>query len=117
MAQPKVIERTSRKIARLPIPSGQIAEFCQRYQIVELALFGSVLRDDFGPNSDIDFLVTYAPDKRWQPWGDLPEQAEMEALLGRKVDWITRKMIEATANPIFRRAVLSEAEVIYAARG
>jgi predicted nucleotidyltransferase len=101
----------------LPITDSQISDFCRRYEIVELALFGSVVREDFGPESDIDFLATYAPDKRWQPWGDLPEQAEMEALLGRRVDWITKKMIESSANPIFRRAVLSEAEVIYAARG
>ena len=102
------------KTATLPISGERLADFCRRYQIVELALFGSVLRDDFRPDSDVDFLVTYAPDKRWQAWGALPEQAEMETLLGRKVDWITRKAVQANANPFFRRAVLKGAEVIYA---
>lgn len=100
----------------LPLAPKQLADFCNRYQILELALFGSILRDDFSPESDIDFLVTYAPDKRWQAWGDLPEQDEMETLLGRKIDWITRKSVEASANPFFRRVVLNEAEILYAAK-
>jgi predicted nucleotidyltransferase len=100
----------------IEIPDERLSEFCQRYQIVELALVGSVLRDDFRPGSDVDFLVTYAPDKRWEPWGDLPEQEEMEALIGRKVDWLTRKSLEQGNNPLFRRAVLSRVEVLYAAR-
>lgn len=100
----------------LPVSLEQLSNFCRRYQIVELALFGSVLRDDYNPSSDIDFLVTYAPDKCWQPWGDLPEQTEMEILLGRKVDWITRKSVEYSSNPLLRRAILKQAEVIYAAR-
>ena len=101
----------------LPLAPEQLTEFCRRYQIVELALFGSILREDYRPDSDVDFLVTYAPDKRWRPWGELPEQVEMETLLGRKVDWITRKSVEASANPLFRRAVLTQAEVIYASGG
>lgn len=97
----------------LEIADDQLAAFCQRYQIEQLALFGSILRDDFRSESDVDFLVTYASDKRWEPWGDLPEQREMEALLGRKVDWITRKSLEQASNPVFRNAVLGSVEVIY----
>lgn len=94
----------------------QIADFCRRWQIVELSLFGSVLRADFGPDSDVDFLVTYAPDKRREAWGRYPEQEELEALLGRKVDWITRKSVEQGRNPLFRREVFATAETIYAER-
>ena len=93
-----------------------LAEFCQRYQIEELTVFGSAIRDDFRPDSDVDFLVTYAPDKRRAPWFDLPEQDEMEELLGRKVDWLTKKSVERSRNPFFRRAVLRNYEVIYATR-
>ena len=98
------------------IPDVEIADFCRRWQIVELFLFGSILRPDFGPVSDVDFLVTYAPDKRREPWGHCPEQEEMEALIGRKVDWITRKSVEQGRNPLFRREVFSTAERIYAER-
>lgn len=89
-----------------------LAAFCRRWQITGLALFGSILRDDFGPDSDVDFLVTYATDKCREPWGYCPEQMAMEALLGRKVDWITRKSVEQGRNPLFRREVLNTAETI-----
>ena len=96
------------------IPDDTLTAFCCRWQITELALFGSILRSDFGPNSDIDFLVTYAPDKRREAWSYFPEQADMESLLGRKVDWITRKSVEQGRNPLFQREVLNTAETIYA---
>ncbi|MGE0825703.1 MAG: nucleotidyltransferase family protein [Candidatus Binatia bacterium] len=51
--------------ARIPLNRDQIAEFCQRWKIMEFALFGSVLRNDFGPNSDVAVLVTFAPDADW----------------------------------------------------
>jgi len=64
----------------------------------------------------VDFLVTYAPDKRREAWGYFPEQDEMEQLLGRKVDWITRKSVEQGRNPLFRREVLGTAKVIYSGK-
>lgn len=90
-----------------------LAEFCERYQIEELAVFGSAIRDDFRPDSNVDFLVTYAPDKRYAGWMDVPEQDEMEEMLGRKVDWLTKKTVERSRNPFFRREVLSNYEIIY----
>ena len=99
----------------IEIPDEHLQEFCRRWQITELAVFGSILRPDFRPESDVDFLVTYAPDKRRESWGYYPEQDEMEQLLGRKVDWLTRQSGERGRNPIFRREVLGTAEVIYAA--
>ena len=99
---------------RIAIPEEALRQFCRRWQIKELAVFGSSLRTDFRPDSDVDILVTYAPDKRYLPWGEMPEIQEMEALLGRKVDWLTRKSVEACRNPLFRREVLRTAEVIYA---
>ena len=78
-----------------------------------LALFDSILRADFGPESDVDFLVTYAPDKRREAWCRYPEQEELETLLGRQVDWITRKSVERGRNPLFRREVFGTAEIIY----
>ena len=91
-----------------------LAEFCKRYQIEELAVFGSAIRDDFRPDSDVDFLVTYADDKRWAGWYSFPEQDEIEELLGRKTDWLTKDTVQRSRNPFFRRDVLNHYEVIYA---
>jgi len=92
------------------------ADFCTRYQIVELASFGSAVRGELTPESDVDFLVTYAPDNKFLPWMQLPEVDEMESFSGRKVDWLLRSSIEESRNPIFRKEVLSTAQVVYAAR-
>ena len=100
----------------IEIPEEQLAAFCKRWQIQELALFGSVLRDDFRPDSDVDFLVTYAPDKEFAAWYAFPEQDEMEALLRRKTDWVLRDALEQSPNYLRRREILHSAEVIYAAR-
>ena len=99
---------------QLDIPDAVLREFCRRWQIVELALFGSALRTDFRPDTNVDFLVTYAPDKINLPWGERPEVDKMEKLLRRKVDWLSRDSVETGRNTIFKREVLSTAEVIYA---
>ncbi len=70
---------------------------------------------DFRPESDVDFLVTYTPERQWKAWGELPEQTEMEDLLGRKIDWVTRKSVEYSHSPLFRRAILKGTKVIYVA--
>ena len=64
----------------------EISEFCRRWQISELALFGSVLRDDFGPESDLDVLITFSPDADWGLLDHYQMQQELERLLGREVD-------------------------------
>jgi uncharacterized protein len=91
----------------------QIAEFCQRWQIIEFALFGSVLRDDFRPDSDIDALVTFAPESRWSlfDWVDMKE--ELEALFKRKVDIADK---EGLKNPYRRHEILQTLQVIYASK-
>ena len=94
----------------LGLPSAAITEFCRRHHIRRLALFGSVLRDDFRPDSDVDVLVEFDP-------AHIPGleffamQDELSALLGRKVDLNTPKFL----SPDFRDEVLAEAEVLYAA--
>lgn len=98
---------------RLAITSDQLAEFCQRYAIRELALFGSVLRDDFHANSDIDFLVSFQPDAKVSLINLIGIEDELKELLHRKVDLITKKAIENSSNWIRREAILSTAQVIY----
>ena len=93
----------------------QIAAFCKRWKICELALFGSVLRDDFTSDSDIDFLVRFAPDAEWSLLDHVQMEEELSALLNRRVDMVSRRAIEQSRNPIRRHAILSTARVLYAA--
>lgn len=100
---------------KITLPKEKIVEFCRRWKITEFALFGSVLRDDFGPTSDVDVLVTFASDARWSLLDHVEMQDELKALYGRKVDLVSRRGIERSRNPIRRRDILDSAEIIYAA--
>jgi hypothetical protein len=101
--------------ARIPIDRGQIEAFCWRWKIAELAFFGSVLRDDFRPDSDVDVLVTFAPDATWGLFDHVAMQDELSALLGRRVDLLTRRAVERSANAARRQAILDSAESYFVA--
>jgi predicted nucleotidyltransferase len=92
-----------------------LARFCEKWNVIELAVFGSVLRDDFRPESDIDVLVTFAPEAKRGLFVLADMQQELSALLGREVDLGTRDGVEQDANPYRRKGILQSAEVIYAA--
>ncbi|MDW8325850.1 MAG: nucleotidyltransferase family protein [Anaerolineales bacterium] len=98
----------------LPISTAVLREFCQRWRVKELALFGSILRDDFGPDSDVDLLVTFAPEADWGLLDHVRMEQELEALLGRRVDLLSRRAVERSTNPIRRRQILESARAIYA---
>lgn len=105
---------TSQRQLPLELPLEEIAAFCRRWQISEFALFGSVLRDDFGPESDIDVLVTFEPEAT--PVPDRQQmREELEAILGRPVDLVYRRVIERDPNYLLRKAILRSALVVYAA--
>jgi len=95
------------------VPEDRLAEFCRRWQIVEFALFGSAVRDDFGPESDVDVLVTFTPDAPWSLFELVEMQQELEGIFARKVHLIEEAALK---NPFRRRAILREKEVIYAAQ-
>jgi hypothetical protein len=95
--------------------SNKIAEFCQRWKIDELALFGSALRDDFRSDSDIDLLVTFAPDAKKGLFELAQMQTELENLFGRDVDLVSKRAIERSQNWIRRQNILETAQVIYVA--
>ena len=101
--------------ANITIPQAEIAAFCRKWHIVEMALFGSVLRDDFTPASDVDVLVRYAPDAPRSLKDFLAMHDELESLLGRNVEIINRESVERSANYIRRRAILNSARTIYVA--
>ena len=102
--------------ARLGVSEAQIAEFCQRWQLTELAVFGSVLRDDFRPDSDIDLLVRYGPALRRSLIDHIKLEEELTELLGRKVDLSSKLGVENSKNWIIRKNILGSAEVIYESR-
>lgn len=93
---------------KIDIPKKKIAEFCRRHRIRRLALFGSVLRDDFRPDSDVDLLVEFEPGAR-VGLAFITMQDELSELLGRKADLNT----PACLSRYFRKEVLDEAEVLY----
>lgn len=92
-----------------------IAGFCHKWKIAELAVFGSVLRSDFGPESDVDVLVRFDPAARHglSEWMEM--ERELEEILGRDVDLISRRSIEESRNYIRRKAILESVQVLYAA--
>jgi uncharacterized protein len=99
----------------IEVPKESIAEFCQKWKIVELSLFGSVLRDDFRPDSDVDVLVTFAPDGRYSLFDLVHIEEELEKMLGRKVDLVERRAIEQSENYIRRKHILNSAQTVYVA--
>jgi predicted nucleotidyltransferase len=102
--------------SNLEVSLEAIADFCQRWQIVELSLFGSILRDDFNPNSDIDFLFTFSPDAHWGLFKVMEMQQELEKLVCRPVDLVSKRAIERSENWLRRDAILENTEIIYEAR-
>lgn len=100
--------------AHIPLPMEAIRAFCQRWGIVELALFGSVLRTDFKADSDIDVLAQFGEGAHLTLYDLVAMGDELEAIFGRKVDLIDRKGIEESRNYLRRKIILDTARVIYA---
>lgn len=94
----------------LELPLDTLADFCRRWKIVELSIFGSALREDFGPKSDIDLLVEFAPDARIGLLAFAAIQRELSDLLGRRVDLVPKSGLK----PLIRDQVLASAKVLYA---
>ena len=97
---------------KISIDREKIAGFCSRWKILELSLFGSVLRDDFGPHSDVDVLVTFHPNAPWSLFDFVDMQEELKTLFGRNVDLVET---EGLRNPFRRRSILRSKEVIHVA--
>ncbi|TAD80276.1 MAG: DNA polymerase subunit beta [Oscillatoriales cyanobacterium] len=101
--------------SKVAIDENQISAFCHRWKITEFSLFGSALRDDFQPeSSDIDVLISFAPDAHWTlfDWADMED--EIQQIFQRKVDLISRRGLERSRNQQRRQAILDSAQIIYA---
>ena len=97
---------------RVEIPKDRIIEFCRKWQVKELAIFGSALGDDFRPDSDVDVLVVFQDDAKWDLFDHMEAEEELKQIFGRDVDLVEKKAIR---NPFRRHHILSNHEVIYAA--
>jgi len=100
---------------RIDIPEERIADFCEKWQIQEFAFFGSVLSDDFKPNSDLDVLVTFHENAKPTLFDVVRMENELIELFGREVDLVSRRGLEFSRNYLRRNAILSSAETVYAA--
>ena len=102
-------------LPKVDIPEEQLQDFCARWNVLELALFGSVLRDDFSPLGDVDVLVPFQKDVHWGLADFVSMVDELGDIFGHKVDLIERRAIERSENYIRRRHILSTAEPVYVA--
>jgi predicted nucleotidyltransferase len=101
--------------ARVDLPYDRLDEFCRRWKVTELALFGSVLRDDFRADSDVDVLVSFEPNAGWTLLDHVEMQEQLQGIFGRPVDLVSRRAIEGSPNWIRRREILGTAQPIYVA--
>jgi len=99
----------------LGIPEEKIANFCERWKIKRLAIFGSAAKGELRPASDIDLLVTFSQDADWTMFDHFTMEEELSNLFGRDVDLISLRAVEENPNPISRREILNSARQIYAA--
>ena len=102
------------RLKALGVDLDRLAELCDRWKIAEVALFGSALRDDFRPDSDVDLLVTYRADADWSLFDTVGLDVEFAELFRRRVDVVSRRAVEASQNWIRRKAILESAVPIYA---
>ena len=106
----------TRAKTKVTIPRKKLAEFCRRWNVSELAFFGSILRGDFRPSSDIDLLISFSPKAKISLFDLVRMQNELKEIFGRDVDLVERRAIEKSENYIRRKNILSNTKVIYAAR-
>jgi predicted nucleotidyltransferase len=99
---------------RIRLPMQEITAFCRRWSIARLEVFGSALRDDFRPDSDLDLVATYAPQARWSLLDRVRMKHELEDLVGRQVDLLNRRALEKAKCPSRAAAILAEAQPLYA---
>lgn len=97
----------------IAIPQDQIAAFCRKHHIRKLSLFGSVLRDDFRPDSDIDVLVEFEPEYQPNLRRLLGMERELKIIFGREVDLGDRQSVVEDANYLRRNYILNSSRVIY----
>ena len=100
---------------KIQLPQPELAAFCQKWKIKEMSFFGSVLREDFRSDSDIDIIVSFEDNSTWGILELVRMRRELKTLLGREVDLMTKKSIEQSHNWIRRQEILGTAQSVYVA--
>jgi hypothetical protein len=101
---------------KIKVPKAKIAAFCKRWNVSEFAIFGSALRADFRPDSDVDVLVSFPLNASVSLFDMVHMQDELRQIFGRKVDLISKRGVEHSRNYLRRKAILESAQVIHVAR-
>ena len=104
------------KLDPAQVPPAALEAFCRRWKVREVAVFGSALREDFGPESDVDLLVSFEKDAGWTLLDFVDMEDELAAIFGRKVDLVEREAVEESRNYLRRRSILGSAQPLYVAR-
>lgn len=99
---------------QLELPMDKITDFCRRWKIIRLEVLGSVLRDDFRSDSDVDFLASYASDGHWSLLDRVHMKHELEDLIGRRVDLLNRRALERRRQNRGAAAILAQSQLVYA---
>ena len=99
--------------SQVSIPKDALAAFCRKHGIRRLSIFGSALREDFGPESDVDVLVEFEEGRVPGLFGFAGMELELSELFGRDVDLVTREEVEESRNYIRRKSILASTEVVY----
>lgn len=101
---------------RLDVAPGDLAAFCRKWNIAKLEVFGSLVREDFADDSDVDFLVSFEPGKAPADMSWFQIKEELEELIGRKVDVLDRRLVEQSRNLYRRYHILREATAVHGPR-
>jgi len=101
---------------KIKIPKAKLVAFCKRWNVSEFAIFGSALRADFRPTSDVDAMVSFAPQARVTLFDMSLMQDELKEIFGRKVDLVSRRGVENSRNYLRKKRILESAQVIHVAR-
>ncbi|MEW5830405.1 MAG: nucleotidyltransferase family protein [Chloroflexota bacterium] len=102
-------------MSKAKVPKAKIADFCKRWGISEFALFGSAVGEGFRPESDVDVIVSFAPDARITLFDMARMQDELQQIFGREVDLVTKSGVENSRNYLRRKNILESAQVIHVA--
>lgn len=100
---------------RIEVDRARLIDFCRTWKVTELSFFGSVFREDFRPESDVDVLVAFAAEAEWSLLDLASMQLELQGIIGRKVNLVERQAVEKSQNYIRRRHVLESLDAVYVA--
>ena len=101
------------QVYSVEIPDNQLRQFCQRWKVSELAIFGSALREDLPHDSDVDILISFKPEIQWGLFDLVNMENELKTIFGKEIDLVEKKAVENSRNYIRRKGILDGAQIIF----